>query len=69
MVIWHVRAEPIRKSGNDLFDDSARTTFMKLLDDHVVLPEPPPDVAEIYKGRTVNIVMSGDMHGDSSKCK
>jgi len=69
MAIWHVRAEPIKKSGNELFDDSARTMLMKMPDDHVPLPEPPPDVAEQYKGRTVNIGLTGDMHGDTSKCK
>ncbi len=67
--IWHVRPEPIRKSGNELFDDSARTMLMKLLDDHAPLPEPPPEVAGLYKGRTVNFALAGDVHGDSSKCK
>jgi hypothetical protein len=69
MVVWHVRTEPIRKSGNELFDDSARNMLMKLLEDHAPLPDPPPDVAETYKGRTVNIALAGDLHGDSSKCR
>ena len=69
MAVWHIRAEPVRKSGNELFDDSARSMFQKLLDDHTSLPEPPPEVAEQYRGRTVNVTLSGDLHGDSSRCK
>ncbi len=42
MVIWHVRIAPVKKSGNDLFDDSARSMLQKLLDDRTELPEPPP---------------------------
>lgn len=63
MVIWHVRIEPIKKSGNDLFDDSARSMLQKLLDDRTELPE-PPEVADNFKGRTVNLTLTGDMHGD-----
>ncbi len=69
MVIWHLRSDPIRPSGNDLFDDSARTMLQKLLDDRTPLPEPPAEVAEMYRGRTVNVVLSGDLHGDTSKCR
>ncbi len=69
MVIWHVRTEPIKKSGNDLFDDSARTMLQKLLDDRTGLPDPPAEVADSFKGRTVNVTLTGDMHGDSSRCR
>lgn len=69
MVIWHVRPEPIRKSSNELFDDSARSMLQKLLDDRASLPEPPPEVADSFRGRTVNIQLAGDMNGDSSRCK
>ena len=69
MVVWHVNTEPVKKSGNELFDDSARSMLMKLLDDHAPLPEPPPEVAEMYKGRTVDIALSGDLHGDQSRCR
>lgn len=69
MVLWHVREEPVKKSGNDLFDDSARTMLLKLLDDRTALPEPPPEVADQFKGRTVNVALSGDLHGDSSRCR
>jgi hypothetical protein len=68
MVVWHVRPEAIRRSGNDLFDDSARSMLLKLLDDRTALPEPPPEVADQYRGRTVNIALAGDLHGDSSRC-
>lgn len=68
MVVWHVRPDPIRKSGNDLFDDSARSMLLKLLDDKTALPEPPPEVADQFRGRTVNIALAGDLHGDPSRC-
>lgn len=64
MVIWHLRTEPIKKSGNDLFDDSARTMLQKLLDDRTVLPEPPNEVADSWKGRTVNLTL-----GDGKSCQ
>lgn len=69
MVIWHVRTEPVRKSGNDLFDDSGRTLFQKLLDDHTALPEPPPEVQDNFRGKTFSVLLTGDANGDSSKCK
>jgi len=69
MVIWHVRTDPVKKSGNDLFDDSARTMLLKLLDDRTALPEPPPELSDQFKGRTVNVALSGDLHGDSSRCR
>jgi hypothetical protein len=59
MRLFHVGAEPTRKSGNDLFDDSARNMLMKLLQDGTPLPEPPPEVAEQYKGRSVTVGLSG----------
>ncbi|WP_394848833.1 TonB C-terminal domain-containing protein [Pendulispora brunnea] len=69
MSIWHMRSEPVRKSGNDLFDDSARSMLQKLLDDRTPLPEPPPEVAEQYRGRALNVGLTGNPHGDSSKCR
>lgn len=69
MIVWHVRVEPIKKSGNDLFDDSARSMLQKLLDDRSALPEPPTEVADNFKGRTVNLTLTGDMHGDGSRCR
>jgi hypothetical protein len=69
MGIWYVKEDPVRRSGNDLFDDSARSMLQKLRDDHVVLPEPPPDVAALYKGRTLILMLSGAHDGDASRCK
>ena len=68
MVIWHVRQEPIKRSGNDLYDDSARTMLQKLLDDRTALPEPPPEVADSFKGKTVQVLLK-DPHGDGSRCR
>ncbi len=65
MVIWHVREQAVHKSGNELFDDSARSVLQKLLDDRTALPDPPDAVADQYRGRTVNIVMPG---GQGAKC-
>jgi len=66
MVIWHLRQAAVRKSGNDLFDDSAREVLQKLLDDRSALPDPPDAVADSYRGRTVNIVMPGS---PGAKCE
>lgn len=68
MIIWHVRSQPVTSSGNELFDDAARTTLMKLLDDKASLPQPPKEVDEQYRGRTVNLVILGDSHGDGTRC-
>ena len=66
MRIWNVRPIAIKASGNELFDDSARTALQKLMDDRAVLPEPPKDVEEGYRGRTVDFPMT---HGDASRCR
>ncbi|WP_394838288.1 TonB C-terminal domain-containing protein [Pendulispora rubella] len=67
MTIWHLRSTPARASGNDLFDDSVRSVFQKLMDDRTPLPEPPPEAAETYRGRAVNVQMTES--GDPSKCR
>jgi hypothetical protein len=69
LTIWHLRAAPVKKSGNDLFDDSAREMLQKLMDDKTPFPDPPPEVQDQYRGRTVNVALAGDLHGDSSKCR
>jgi hypothetical protein len=69
MVIWHLRLDPVKPSGNELFDDSARTMLQKLMDDRAALPDPPAEVADVFKGRTVQVALSGDLHGDTSRCK
>ncbi|MCA9590053.1 MAG: TonB C-terminal domain-containing protein [Myxococcales bacterium] len=69
MVIWHVKQAPVRPSGNELFDDSARAMLQKLLEDHAPLPQPPAEVEELFRGRTVQIALSGNPRGDSSRCK
>jgi hypothetical protein len=65
MQIWHLKQAAIRKSGNELFDDSARAVLQKLLDDRTPLPDPPDAVADSYRGRSVNIVLPG---GGGAKC-
>jgi hypothetical protein len=55
MRIWFVQQSPGRPSGNDLFDDSARSMFQKLSDDHTPLPDPPPEIAEQWRGRRVDV--------------
>ncbi len=69
MQIWHMRESPLKKSGNDLFDDSAREMLQKLMDERTALPEPPPEVSDIYRGRTIAITLAGDAHGDASRCR
>lgn len=67
MVIWYVRNAPVKSSGNELFDDAARTMLLKLLEDKVALPNPPKEVDELYRGRRVQIVVTG-RNGDPTRC-
>jgi hypothetical protein len=67
MVIWHVKNSPVKGSGNELFDDAARTMLLKLLDDKTPLPQPPKEVDELYRGRRIQIVVTG-RNGDPSRC-
>jgi hypothetical protein len=69
MVIWHVKSSPVKSSGNELFDDAARTMLMKLLDDKKALPEPPKEVDELYRGRRLQIQVPGDPSTGASACK
>ncbi len=69
MVIWHINHTPVKSSGNELFDDAARSMLQKFLDEKRVLPKPPPAVEELYRGRNVQLVILGDPHGDSSRCR
>jgi hypothetical protein len=43
--------------------------LQKLLDDRTALPDPPVEVAGGFKGQRVNLTLTGDMHGDASRCK
>jgi len=67
MQIWHLRSEAVKKSGNELFDDSAREMLQKLLDDRTALPEPPAEVQDMYRGKALSIALSGATHGEG-KC-
>jgi hypothetical protein len=67
MVIWYVRSSPVKTSGNELFDDAARTMLSKLLDDKTPLPTPPKEVDDLYRGRRIQIVVTG-RNGDPSRC-
>jgi len=67
MVIWYVRSAPVKSSGNELFDDAARTMLSKLLDDKTPLPPPPKEVDDLYRGRRIQIVVTG-RNGDPSRC-
>ncbi|APS00032.1 hypothetical protein [Pajaroellobacter abortibovis] len=69
MQISRVESAPIRKSGHELFDDSALSMLMKLLEGRVALPEPPSSIENLYKGRVIQIVLSGNLQGDTSSCK
>ncbi len=69
MTIFYVRREPRKSSGNELFDDAARSMLLKLLDDRVAAPQPPPEVEKDYRGKRLSIGIPGDpQHGDTSRC-
>ena len=59
MRIWHVRSTPIRPSGDDAFDSAVRAAYEKLIEDKVALPEPPPELADLFRGRTINLTTGG----------
>jgi len=68
MIIWHVKTEPVKSSGNPLFDDAARSMLLKLLDEHKPLPEPPKELDELFRGRRIQVQVPGDPQG-ASACK
>jgi hypothetical protein len=55
MRVWFVKQSPDKPSGNDLFDDSARSMLQKLVDDHTALPEPPPEIAEQFRSQRIQL--------------
>jgi hypothetical protein len=69
LVIWHVRTVPTKTSGNALVDDSARTMLEKLMQDRTQLPDPPPEVAELFRARTLMISLMANPKADASSCK
>lgn len=69
MVIWHVKREPIRSSGNETFDEVARASLVRLEEEKTPLPIPAPELDKFLRGRTMNLAILADPHGDSSRCK
>lgn len=69
MVIWHVKTSPVKSSGNELFDDAARSMLLKLLEDKKALPEPPKEVDEMWRGRRIQVQIPGDPQAGASACK
>ena len=67
MVLWPVNTPAVTSAANELCDDAARTMLLKLLDDKAPLPQPPREVDELYRGRRVQIVVTG-RNGDPSRC-
>ena len=55
MRVWFVQQAPTKPSGNDLFDDSARSMLQKLVDDHTGLPQSPPEVETSYRGQRISL--------------
>ena len=53
--VWFVNPSPDKPSGNDLFDDSARSMLQKLVDDHTALPDPPPEIAETFRSQRIQL--------------
>jgi hypothetical protein len=69
MVIWHVTSQPRKSSGNPSFDDAARAMLEKLVQDRTKLPEPPPEVADLFRGRMLVLALLADPAGDVSSCR
>ncbi len=55
MHIVSVSEQPVQSSGNDVFDDSARSMLLRLRDSHANLPQPPEEEAATFRGKTIVI--------------
>jgi hypothetical protein len=55
MRVWFVNQTPVKPSGNDLFDDSARSMLQKLRDTNAALPDPPAEIAANFRGQRIQI--------------
>lgn len=69
MIAWHVRATPVRASGDDAFDASALAMLRRLVDERTALPEPPPESAAELRGRTVEVLLGAERPADPSRCR
>jgi len=67
MVVWHIKSDPVKSSGNDAFDHAARDMLLSLLDAKTPLPPPPTEVDDHYRGRRIAIAIVGGP-GASSNC-
>ncbi len=45
----------MKKSGDDAFDESAQAMLQRLVDERTPLPEPPPEIADAFKGKAVQL--------------
>lgn len=57
MKVWNVSVNGT--SGNQMFDDSARSMLFQVRDSGTQLPEPPPEEAERYRQRTIPLRLCG----------
>jgi hypothetical protein len=69
MSLFYVGTKPVKSSGNEHFDDSAHEMLQKILDNHMKLPTPPPELDGTFRGKSVEVALSGSTSGDSSRCK
>lgn len=57
MKVWNVSVNGT--SGNQVFDDSARSLLFKVRDSGAQLPEPPPEEADRYRQRSILLRLCG----------
>ncbi|MBX3187600.1 MAG: hypothetical protein KF819_11320 [Labilithrix sp.] len=57
MKVWNVSVNG--SSGNQVFDDSARSMLFRVRDSGAQLPEPPPEEAERYRQRSIPLRLCG----------
>jgi hypothetical protein len=69
MTLFYVASHAARPSGNEHFDESAHEMLQKILDKREALPTPPPELDPVFRGRSVELVLSGASGGDSSRCR
>jgi hypothetical protein len=57
MKVWNVSVNG--SSGNQVFDDSARSMLFRVRDSGAQLPEPPPEEADRYRQRSILLRLCG----------
>jgi hypothetical protein len=59
--VWNVSGQPIRSSGNNVFDESVRAALESAIDEHATVPAPPHELVGEHVDYRVEFT-EGDPH-------